>query len=157
MKTLLLTLTAAFGLTTGATNSQAQISSGPTGMPSSLATQPEYVFQQTGENFIITNPPNSSRNSQPSTPAADISTKLGDTVVTKHYEASAYQPAYGIVSAEENAARGMAFQKSEALIKGGYNHDGLAFMGWGVKSEAAAAKHEKEKNNNLREQPPIAP
>jgi hypothetical protein len=142
MKTLLLTLTAALGLTTGAINSQAQISSGPAGMPSSLASQPEYVFQQTGQNFVTTNPPGNSRNSQGGTPDTTVEQKLGDTIITKRYEATPFQPAYAIIRAEENAARGMAFQNSETLIKGGYNHDGLAFMAWEAKSEAAAAKHE---------------
>jgi hypothetical protein len=128
MKTLLLTLTATVGLTMTAINSNAQISPGPVGMPSSLAIQPEYAFQQTGENFVTTNPPGSSRNSQAGTPDTTTSTKFGDTVVTKHYEPTPSQPAYSIVRAEENAARGVAFQEALTLIKGGYNHDGLAFL-----------------------------
>jgi hypothetical protein len=157
MKTLLLTLTVAFGLTTGVINSQAQISPGPAGMPSSLAVQPEYVFQQTGENFLITNPP---RVLQKGTEATDISTTIGNTTVTKHFPeipTVTSESSHRKVSPEENATRGMAFQEAESLTKGGYNHDGLAFMGWDAKSAAAAAKHEQEKNNNLREQPPIAP
>jgi len=126
-------------------------------MPSSLAIQPEYVFQQTGQNFVTTNPPGSSQSSQAGDPDTTISTKLGDTVTTKHYEATPSQPAYAIIKAEENAARGMAFQNSLTLINGGYNHDGLAFMGWEAKLGATAAKHEQEKNNSLREQPPIVP
>jgi hypothetical protein len=157
MKTLLLTLTAALGLTASVINSQAQISAGPAGMPSSLVIQPEYVFQQTGENFVTTNPPSKSQNSQAGAPDTTVSTKLGDTVITKHYEAISFQPAYSIVSAEENVARGMGFQESLTLIKGGYNHDGRAFMGWDAKVEAAAAKHEQEKNNGQREQLPVAP
>jgi hypothetical protein len=145
MKTLLLTLTLAFGLTTGVINSQAQISPGPAGMPSSLAVQPEYVFQQTGENFLITNPPPVL---QKATEASDISTTIGNTTVTKHYPeipAVRSESSYGKVSPEENAARGMAFQEAGTLTKGGYNHDGLAFLGWEAKSETAAAKHEQEK------------
>ena len=129
MKTLLATLTAALSLTTGAINSQAQISPGPAGMPFSLVSQPEYAFQRTGQNFVTTNPPSSSRNSQAGTPDTIVESKLGDTVITKHYEATPDQPAYGIVSAAENAARGMAFQKSLTLINGGYNHDGLMGLG----------------------------
>jgi len=112
-------------------------------MPSSLVIQPEYVFQQTGQNFVTTNPPGNSQNSQAGAPDTIVETKLGDTVITKHYEAIPDQPAYAIIRAEQNAARGMAFQKSKTLIKGGYNHDGLAFMGLDAKLGAAAAKQEQ--------------
>jgi hypothetical protein len=147
MKTLLLTLAAVVGLTTGATNLQAQISPGPVGMPSSLAVQPEYVFQQTGQNFVTTNPPGNSRNSQAGTPDTSVEQKFGDTIITKHYEATPPQLATAPISPEDNAARGMAYQVSFTLLKGGYNHDGLALMGLGAKLEAAVAKHEQEKNN----------
>jgi len=85
-------------------------------MPSSLATQPEYVFQQTGQNFVTTNPPGSPQNSQAGAPDTTVTQKFGDTVITKHYEPTPPQPAYAKVSAEENAARGMTFQESETLI-----------------------------------------
>jgi hypothetical protein len=38
----------------------------------------------------------------------------------------------------------------------GYNHDGLAFMGLEAKLQAAAAKHEQEKNNSLSREQPVS-
>jgi hypothetical protein len=131
------------GLTMGVLNLQAQITAGPSGMPSSTAGSLEYNWQETGHNFEITNPATAEN---AGAPATDVTTTTGSVQVTKHFEAVPYRLIPKPISPDATAARGGAYQYSYSLSdkNSTYNHDGLAFEDLNSKLETAALAHADE-------------
>jgi hypothetical protein len=147
MKKLVMAMT---GLTIGALSSHAQkgpvpvvaeaevvsvdalrsaIKPGPQRMPSSAATVLVYSWENSGTNFLCVFQGNnfltagSTWDSKPAVPETSITTGG----VTTHFPAIEGRAAYIELSPSETAKRGMAYQRSTTLARGGINHDGLAF------------------------------